>query len=106
MGDLLGQFTSGQGNKLQGLFGMLGGDSGGMEGRASEKGMDPSLITGMLSMLGGGGGGASGGGGGFNLQSLLQVFRDCQIFHYSIWMSIIRHNLCCITMHFRNFILY
>ena len=65
---------------------MLGGDSGGMEGRASEKGMDPSLITGMLSMLGGGGGGGA-SGGGFNLQSLLQVFRDCQIFHYSIWMS-------------------
>ena len=65
---------------------MLGGDSGGMEGRASEKGMDPSLITGMLSMLGGGGGGASGGGGGFNLQSLLQVLQDCQIFHYSIWI--------------------
>ena len=53
---------------------MLGGNSSGMEGRAAEKGMDPSLITGMLSMLGGGGGdGASGGGGGFNLQTLLQV---------------------------------
>ena len=75
VGDLLGQFTSGQGNKLQGLFGMLGGDSSGMEGRASEKGMDPSLITGMLSMLGGGGGGASGGDGGFNLQTLLQVLK-------------------------------
>ena len=74
VGDLLGQFTSGQGNKLQGLFGMLGGNNSGMEGRAAEKGMDPSLITGMLSMLGGGGGdGASGGGGGFNLQTLLQV---------------------------------
>ena len=72
MGDLLGQFTSGQGGKLEGLFGMLGGDSQGMEGRASEKGMDPSLITGMLSMLGGGGG-SSGGGGGFNMGSLLQV---------------------------------
>ena len=77
VGDLLGQFTSGQGNKLQGLFGMLGGNSSGMEGRAAEKGMDPSLITGMLSMLGGGGGGdgASGGGGGFNLQTLLQVLK-------------------------------
>ena len=51
---------------------MLGGDSQGMEGRASEKGMDPSLITGMLSMIGGGGGG-SGGSGGFNMGSLLQV---------------------------------
>ena len=72
IGDLLGQFTGGQGNKLQGLFGMLGGSGQGMEGRASEKGMDPSLITGMLSMLGGGGG-ASGEGGGFNMGSLLQV---------------------------------
>ena len=52
---------------------MLGGNNSGMEGRAAEKGMDPSLITGMLSMLGGGGDGASGGGGGFNLQTLLQV---------------------------------
>ena len=51
---------------------MLGGNSQGMEGRASEKGMDPSLITGMLSMLGGGGG-ESGASGGFNMGSLLQV---------------------------------
>ena len=62
---------------------MLGGNSSGMEGRAAEKGMDPSLITGMLSMLGGGGGdGASGGGGGFNLQTLLQVLRHIYIYIY------------------------
>ena len=73
VGDILGQFTSGQGNKLQGLFGVLGGNSEGMEGRASEKGMDPSLITGMLSLLGGGAGGGADSGGGFNMGSLLQV---------------------------------
>jgi len=73
IGDLLGQFTGGQGDKLQGLFGMLGGSGDGMEGRASEKGMDPSLITGMLSMLKGGGGASDEGGGGFNMGSLLQV---------------------------------
>ena len=49
---------------------MLGGSSQGMEGRASEKGMDPSLISGMMSMLGGGG---ASGGSGFNMGSLLQV---------------------------------
>ena len=70
---------------MQGLFGMLGGNSSGMEGRASEKGMDPSLITGMLSMLGGGGGdGAAGGGGGFNLQTLLSVI---QYYHFLTYYS-------------------
>ena len=79
VGDILGQFTSGQGNKLQGLFGVLGGNSEGMEGRASEKGMDPSLITGMLSLLGGGAGGGADSGGGFNMGSLLQVhFRNLE----------------------------
>ena len=52
---------------------MLGGSSGGMEGRASEKGMDPALISGLMSMLGGGGGEGASGGGGFNMSSLLQV---------------------------------
>ena len=75
--DILGHFTSGQGNKLQCLFGELGGNSEGMEGRASEKGMDPSLITGMLSLLGGGAGGGADSEGGFNMGSLLQVhFRN------------------------------
>ena len=50
---------------------MLGGSNEGMEGRASEKGMDPSLMSGMMSMLSGGGGAS--GGGGFNVGSLLQV---------------------------------
>ena len=67
---------------------MLGGNSSGMEGRAAEKGMDPSLITGMLSMLGGGGGdGASGGGGGFNLQTLLQVLQYIYIYIYTYIFS-------------------
>ena len=52
---------------------MLGGSGGGMEGRAAEKGMDPALISGLMSMIGGGGGEGASGGGGFNMGSLLQV---------------------------------
>jgi hypothetical protein len=41
-----------------------------MEGKASEKGMDPSLIQSVMGMLSGGG---SGGSGGFDMGTLLKV---------------------------------
>lgn len=74
--DLLGSFTGKQQGGLKTLFDAVGGSAGGVEDKAAEKGMDPALIQGVMSMLtgGGGAGGASGGeGGGFNLGSLLKV---------------------------------
>lgn len=78
LGDLVEVFTGKQQGGLQNLLGMLDGNLGGLEKMASDKGLDPSLVSGLLGMLGGGGsgGGASGGasgGGGFDMKSLMQA---------------------------------
>ena len=70
---ILGSFTGKQQGGLQSLFSAVGGSVGGVENKASQSGMDPALIQGVLSMLSGGAGGAAGAGGGsgFNLGSLI-----------------------------------
>lgn len=72
LGNILQVFTGNQQSGLQSLFSAIGGSMGGMEERASSKGMDPNLISSIVGMLSNSGG-AGGGGGGFNLGSLVQV---------------------------------
>lgn len=70
LGDLVQSFTGKQTGGLQNLLSTLAGSMSGMEGRASEKGMDPSLIQAVMGMLSGSGGDS---GGGLNMASLMKV---------------------------------
>lgn len=73
---LLGAFTGKQQGGLQNIMSMVSGGGGdAIKEHIEKKGVDPSLIDGITSMLskGGGEGGAAGGGGGFDLGTLLHL---------------------------------
>lgn len=73
---LMKGFGGGQIATLTDLAGDLAsGDTAVLEEKATEKGLDPALIDGVMGMLkgGGGGGGASGGLGNIDLAKILQL---------------------------------
>ena len=72
LSEIVPQLSSNQESGLSSLFSLIGGSAGGMESKARDKGLDPSLISGLMSMIDGGGSGAS-GGGGFDISKLMSV---------------------------------
>jgi len=68
---LVQSFTGKQEGGLSSLFSMIGGSQEGLQSKAESKGLDPALISGLMSMLGGGGDGGASSGGGFDLNKLM-----------------------------------
>ena len=77
VGVLMKGFSFAQQNNLQELYSSVSsGDTSVIAEKATEKGLDPSLVDGVMNMLKGNmgsAGGAAGGGGGFDLGQLLAV---------------------------------